>query len=222
MDRESPERTGEAWRLCLFLALLGVGLIVAGPFMLRWWTNQRYGRLIYPLEEVPERRVAIVFGAAVWPGGRLSHVLSDRVDTAVALYEAGKVEKLLMTGDNSTKYYDEPGHMRDYAIQRGVPAEDIVVDYAGRRTYDSCYRARHIFGVTDAILVTQAFHLDRALFLAHRFGIDAVGVAADQRDYRDIRRYWWRELLATSLAWWETTISRPTPILGEKLPIFPE
>jgi SanA protein len=166
--------------------------------------------------------VAIVFGAGVWPDGRLSDILADRVETAVALYHAGKVKKLLMTGDNRFAYYNEPKHMREYAMARGVPAEDIVLDYAGRRTYDSCYRAWHIFGVREAILITQTYHLDRALFTADHLGIDAVGVGADHRSYVYLQRYWWRELLATSVAWWEVLITRPKPILGPKLPIFPD
>ncbi len=103
-----------------------------------------------------------------------------------------------------------------------MPAEDIVLDYAGRRTYDSCYRALHIFGVKEAILVTQAYHLDRALFIAEHLGLDAVGVGADRRSYLYLRNYWWRELAATALAGWEVLIARPKPVLGEKLPIFPE
>jgi SanA protein len=187
---------------------------------LRWWSDHTAKPLIYTVDEAPSRRVAIVFGAGVWPDGRLSAVLEDRVHTAVQLYRAGKVQKLLMTGDNRFVGYNEPEHMRQYALSLGVPDEDIVLDYAGRRTYDSCYRARHIFGVSDAVLVTQAYHLDRALFTARGIGIDAVGVAADRREYVYLQRYWWREMLATSVAWWQVTISRPLPIMGEKLPIF--
>jgi SanA protein len=131
------------------------------------------------------------------------------------------VQKLLLTGDNRTLEYNEPQHMRDYALSLGVPDEDIVLDYAGRRTYDSIYRARHIFEVDAAILVTQAYHLDRALFTADGLGIDAVGVSADRRDYFLITRYWWREMVATALAAIEVYITHPVPVLGETLPIFP-
>lgn len=199
------------------LPLLAV-VVVTG---LRWWTDYTAKPLTYSLDTAPSRRVAIVFGAGVWPDGRLSAVLEDRVYTAVQLYKAGRVQKLLMTGDNRFVDYNEPGHMRRYALSLGVPDEDIVLDYAGRRTYDSCYRARNIFGVTDAILVTQAYHLDRALFTARAMGIDAVGVPADRREYVYLRRYWWREVLATAVAWWQVKISQPVPVMGEKLPIFP-
>jgi len=188
--------------------------------VLRWYTDRRYRSRIYTIETAPARRVAIVFGAGYWAEGQLSDVLADRVYIAAQLYHQGKVRKLLMTGDNSAIDYNEPKQMRGYALELGVPDRDIVLDYAGRRTYDSCYRANYIFGVTDAILVTQAYHLDRALFTANNLGIDAVGVGADRRDYYYIKRYWQRELLATTLAWWEVMVARPKPILGEKMPIF--
>ncbi len=216
-----PKRTPKPWRKRLWwLALIPVLCLGAGA-LLRWWTDYRYGALIYTIETVPPRRVAIVFGAAVWPDGSPSPVLADRVQTAVNLYHAGRVEKLLMTGDNSYIEYNEPKAMAEFAQSLGVPANDIVLDYAGRRTYDSCYRARHIFGVSDAILVTQSYHLDRALFTAHALGLDAVGVGADLREYTQIRQWWWREFLATPVAWLEVHgILRPQPILGEPLPIF--
>jgi len=196
--------------------LVGIALVV----LLRWWTNYRFGRDVYTLDSAPARPVAIVFGAGVWPGGQLSPVLEDRVYTGAQLYHAGKVQKLLMTGDNRTVDYNEPAHMREYALELGVPDEDIVLDYAGRRTYDSLYRARHIFRVDAAILVTQAYHLDRALFTAHGLGLDVVGVSADRRDYLYITQYWWREMLATALAAVEVYITHPVPVLGEELPIF--
>jgi SanA protein len=212
-DKRRSRRLG--WLVLVPIVCLGLVVLV------RWWTNHRYGSLIYTVDTAPPRRVAIVFGAAVLADGRPSAVLADRVHTATALYHAGRVEKLLMTGDHSRVDYNEPQAMSDYAQELGVPAEEIVLDYAGRRTYDSCYRARHIFGVTDAILVTQSYHLDRALFTAHALGIDAVGVGADLRDYTLIRQWWWRELLATPVAWLDVHgILRPQPILGEEMPIF--
>jgi len=203
---------------CAGLAILAVALLGG----LRWWTDRTYASRIHTPDAAPAAPVAVVFGAGVWPNGQLSSILVDRVETAVTLYHLGKVEKLLMTGDNSTVEYNEPQAMREYALERGVPDEDIVLDYAGRRTYDSCYRARHIFGVEEAILVTQAYHLDRALFTADGLGIEVAGVAADRRQYRFIARYWWREVLATAMAWLEVRVTRPEPILGDPLPIFPE
>jgi len=180
-----------------------------------------YSRFIVSLDNAPTKPVAIVFGAGIWPDGGLSDILADRVDTAIELYQLGKVRKLLFTGDNRTLDYNEPQRMREYALARGIPDEDIVLDYAGRRTYDSCYRANYIFEVQEAILVTQAYHLPRALFTASHMGIHVVGVAADRRNYRYILKYKLRELAATPVAWWQVLVSRPTPVLGPKLPIFP-
>ena len=117
--------------------------------------------------------------AGVRANGQLSPMLRDRMDAAIRLYQSGTVGKILVSGDNSTVNYNEPGRMYDYAVARGVSPADITRDYAGRRTYDTCYRASAIFGVKEALLVTQRFHLPRALFTCRSFGIDAVGVAAD-------------------------------------------
>jgi len=173
-------------------------------------------------EDVPARRVAIVFGAEVKRDGTPSAVLRDRVQTAVELYKSGKVEKLLMSGDNRFVDYNEPESMRQYAISLGVPDEDIVLDYAGRRTYDTCYRAKEIFQVDSVILVTQGFHLPRALFLCNSFGVESIGVKADNYYYLKRLRFFWniRETLATSQAVWDVYVKHPVPVLGESEPIF--
>jgi SanA protein len=166
--------------------------------------------------------VAIVFGAGLNRDGTPTAVLKDRVSTAAALYQAGKVQVLLMSGDNRTETYNEPASMANYAIQLGIPESVIVLDYAGHRTYDTCFRAREIFGVRDALLVTQRFHLPRAVFTCNMLGIDAEGVVADRRSYwSPAQRYWGiREIPATLVALWDVWVRRPTPILGEPEPIF--
>jgi SanA protein len=177
---------------------------------------------IYPVEDAPIRRVAVVFGAGLWRDGSPTPVLRDRVETAARLYFDGKVEKLLMSGDNSVVEYNEPEAMRQYALSLGVPDEDIVLDYAGRRTYDTCYRAKAIFQVEQPILVTQSFHLPRAVYTCRAMGVDAIGVSADIQYYRRSSRLYWslRELPATLTALLQVHILRPEPVLGEPLPIF--
>ena len=177
----------------------------------------------YRAAEVPIQRVAIVFGAGLWRDGTPTPVLRDRVATASQLYFSGKVQKLLMSGDNRFIEYNEPAAMRDYALSLGVPEKDIVHDYAGRRTYDTCYRARAIFGVDQAILVTQGFHLPRALFLCEALGVQSAGVQANLRQYRRSSLLYWsvREIPATLVAFWEALVSHPTPVLGQPEPIFP-
>jgi len=178
---------------------------------------------MHPAEDAPSKPVAIVFGAGLWRDGSPSPVLRDRVATAAKLYFDGKVKKLLMSGDNSFIYYNEPGAMQEYALGLGVPEADIVLDYAGRRTYDTCYRAREIFGLKEAILVTQAFHLPRAVYTCNLLGLRSIGVPADLRDYRRGALVYWhtRETFATLVALWEVHFSHPLPVLGEPEPIFP-
>jgi SanA protein len=176
------------------------------------------------VESVLADRAAIVFGAGLRRDGTPSPVLRDRIATAARLYFEGKVEKLLMSGDNRFEDYNEPGAMKAYALELGIPAKDIVLDYAGRRTYDTCYRARDIFRLNSAILVTQAFHLPRALYICNQLGLPAVGVPADQREYRQASRVYWsiRETLAMMAALWEVHVTRPVPVLGDPEPIFPQ
>ena len=172
-------------------------------------------------ESVPANPVAVVFGAGYWPKGVLSNVLVDLVEMAVRLYEAGRVEKLLFSGDNRVVEYNEPAKMLEYALSRGVPREAIVLDYAGRRTYDTCYRARDIFQVREVILVTQRYHLPRALLTCRGLGVEAIGVKADRLSYIRIFWYWVREIPALWQAWFDVNIRHPLPVLGEPLPIFP-
>jgi SanA protein len=171
------------------------------------------------VSETSHRPAAIVFGAGYWPSGRLSNALADRMDTAINLYRAGKVNKLLLTGDNRFVDYNEPGQMAEYAVSQGVPRDDLVLDYAGRRTYDSCYRAGVIFGVEEAVLVTQEFHLPRALFTCERLGMDVVGVVADQREYVHGDWYQIREIPALTRAWLDLHVLRPKPVLGEPISV---
>lgn len=201
-------------------------ILILAPLALvlpRLFTGLYARPMIYSIEDAPKRSAVIVFGAGLWRDGTPTPVLRDRVATAAQLYFTGKAEKLVMSGGNPTIDYDEPGAMRRYALSLGVPDEAIVLDYAGRRTYDTCYRARHIFGIQQAILVTQAFHLPRALYLCNQLGIDGVGVRADLRQYRRTAHTYWniREIPATLGALWDVHVARPLPILGDPEPIFP-
>jgi SanA protein len=206
-------------KLFLILAAATAIMLIFGRLVVGHYAKTR----LATIDSVTPRRVAIIFGAGLWRNGTPTPVLQDRIETAADLYFSGKVEKLLMSGDNRFIYYNEPGAMREYALSLGVPTEDIVLDYAGRRTYDTCYRARAIFGVEQAILVTQAFHMPRALYTCNQLGLDATGVVADNRYYRKSSRLYWniRELPAILIAMWEVNISHPLPVLGDPEPIFP-
>jgi len=206
-------------KLIIALAVIFGSALLIGRLVVGHYASSR----VASPAEVASQRVAIVFGAGLWRNGTPTPVLQDRIETAADLYFAGKVEKLLMSGDNRFIYYNEPGAMREYAISLGVPEEDIVLDYAGRRTYDTCYRAKAIFGLEKALLVTQAFHMPRALYTCNQLGVESQGVVADNRYYRKLSRLYWnmRELPAILTALWEVNVSHPLPVLGDSEPIFP-
>lgn len=215
-------RVGGLMRCALLVAAVCGAIVFALLGGLRLWVERRYrGRIYVRPEDAPQRSVALVLGAGLWPDGSPTPILADRVATAVDLHRAGVVQTLLFSGDNRFVDYNEPQRMLEYATRLGVPEEAVVLDYAGRRTYDSCYRARVIFGVEQAVVVTQRFHVARALYLCDALGVDAVGIVADRRQYSNQRFVWQvREHLALALAWWDVNVRRPVPVLGEPLPIL--
>ena len=134
----------------------------------------------------------LVLGCKVKDNGEPSPMLLDRLITGTELYKEGAAPKILMSGDHGRDTYDEVNVMKKYALDNGIPSEDVFMDHAGFSTYDSIYRAKHIFEAKKVIIVTQEYHLNRALYLAHKLGLEAYGVPADLRDYsgqtmRDIR-----------------------------------
>jgi SanA protein len=204
--------------ILLILLVLGVVALAIPRFITGLYSNPR----ISSVSDASPDRAAIVFGDGLRRDGTPTTILRDRVETAAALYKQGKVEKLLFSGDNSFLDYNEPGSMKEYALQLGVPEQDIVLDFAGRRTYDTCYRAKAIFGLEHALLVTQPYHLPRAVYTCNMLGLKSIGVYADNYPYRKVSLGFWnlRELPATLVAFWELFISKPQPILGNAEPIF--
>lgn len=204
----------------ILLITVCVGVFVIGIVRISVLISSR--KNIQPAVEVSAEPVAIVPGAGLNSDGTPSVPLQDRVDAAVALYQAGKVQKILLSGDNRFVYYNEPEAMRQYALSLGVPDADLVLDFAGRSTYDTCYRAGAIFGLTNVIIVTQAYHLPRAVYLCQKLGLDVTGVPVEQSHYIRSRYLFWnfREVFATLAAVWDIYIAKPVPVLGEPEPIF--
>lgn len=221
MTEKVPAKRKPVWRTWIVLSIAGaVAVVGVGAFGILFHIHSSTRPAIFQdVEAVPARPVAIVLGAGLNRDGSPTPALAERVIAAAELYRAGKVRKLLLTGDNRFAWYNEPAAMGQLALELGVPAEDIVYDYAGRRTYDSCYRARHIFGLTDAVVVTQGFHLPRALYLCRHFGIDAVGADASRGVYDASPYVRVREMAARLAAWVDVHIRRPTPVLGEPITI---
>ena len=174
---------------------------------------------IYEVDQAPQADAAIVLGAKVFSSGAVSQVLADRLDTGIELYQKSRVRKLLLTGDHGQVTYDEVNNMRLYALQRGVPEEDIFMDHAGFSTYDSMYRARDVFKVKKAIIVTQEFHLPRAMYIARKMGLEVSGVQADKRQYVGENYLFYREVLARTKAVAQLAISMKPKYLGPAIPI---
>jgi vancomycin permeability regulator SanA len=200
----------------LLIAAVGVLALLAFKMLV----DSQTSGLVYSYDDpnLPSNHVALVFGAGLNTTGGPSAILYDRVATAADIYKAGKVQKLLMTGDNSTDSYNEVAAMRTTAMQLGVPDKDIVLDYAGFSSWDSCYRAREVFSLQSATLVTQKFHLPRALYTCNQLDVKSVGVIADRQpyptQYNELREY--PALAATA---WRLLINDQPRFLGPKVDV---
>lgn len=161
----------------------------------------------------------IILGCQVKDDGSLSHMLRDRLMRGLEAYEAGAAPKLLMSGDHGREEYDEVGAMKNYAIENGVPSENVFMDHAGFSTYETVYRAKEIFQADKVIIVTQEYHLYRALYIAEQFGVEAYGVSADLNRYAGQSMRDFREVLARCKDW-AMCIFKPEPTyLGEAIPV---
>jgi vancomycin permeability regulator SanA len=202
------------------LVILVLGLIVGGviPRLTTWAIAT--GDTVHAVSDLPrlqpgDRVAAIVLGAGL-NGTHPSPLLEDRIDAAAELYKAHRVNALIMSGDNTTRYYDEPTAMRQRALELKVPAAVIAPDFAGRRTWDTCMRARKVFGITRAVVVTSSFHIDRAIATCKAAGIETVGYSVSDARFSWQHRLQWRlrELPATTRALLDAWILRPDPAVG--------
>ena len=182
-----------------------------------WCGSTRLSDRLRTTADVPHTDVAVVFGAGLWKG-EPSPYLAHRLDRAAELYRAGRVKVLLVTGDNSRKDYDEPDAMRAYLRRHGVPDRRIVSDYAGFDTWDSCVRAKRIFGVNRAVLISQGFHIRRAVALCEAAGVTSYGVGVDES--HDATWYYGgtREVLAAGKAALDALFHPDPRFLGPKEP----
>ncbi len=199
--------------------------LVALPLVGAAWANWRVqdaarGRIFLDAKEVPARTVGLVLGTSpTYRGGIPNAFFERRLDAAAALYRAGKVRCLLASGDHGTRYYNEVEAMRQGLVKRGVPASKIALDHAGFRTLDSLVRAKKVFGINDAVVVTDGFHLPRALYLAESNGIDAVGLTSANLTSSAARRPALREIGARALMMIDVLTHRQPRYLGPHVPL---
>lgn len=207
------------WPRLTKTALAGAGLLVLLVALANAYVLASGGDSTSKIADVPKTEVAIVPGALVDTDGTMSTMLADRVEQAAALWQAGKVKKILVSGDHGSWSYDEPDTMRKALVRDGVPPRDVFEDHAGFDTWATMVRARNIFGVREAVVVTQGFHMPRALFLAQEAGIDATGLTSDlhpygfQGDKSDVR-----EILSRVKAIADVSLETPA-MAGPKIPI---
>ncbi|WP_088188199.1 ElyC/SanA/YdcF family protein [Desulfosporosinus sp. FKA] len=211
-------------RLAKFVCLLLVILVLLGSTALavNKYVEKVGSNYILNLKDIPSADAILVLGAYVAPDGTPSPMLGDRLTEGYELYEQGKAPKLLVSGDHGRKTYDEVNAMKNYLMNKGVPSRDIFMDHAGFSTYDSIYRARDIFEVHKVIIVTQEYHLMRAVFLAREMGLEAYGVASDKHDYGQVMTaYNLREIAARNKDFLWVKVFKPKPtFLGDTIPVF--
>ncbi len=206
------------WKNFFIAGLIGflwvLTFVVATNVAIHLYTNEY---IFAEVADAPLAEAVLIPGAAVFGSGELTPIFLDRVDLAIELYEANKVSKILVSGDNSTLSYNEVSPVRTYLLNSGIPDADIFLDHAGFDTYSSMYRARDIFGVTSVLISTQEFHLPRAVFIARKLGIDAYGVNADLGYI--FKRNYIREVIANEKAMLDLILGRTPKFLGEQVPI---
>jgi len=200
---------------CLCVLLLAAALVLLPDLAVRLSA----GPYMREADETGSADCILVLGAGLLPDGRPSLMLTERINTGVALYQGGASPRLLMSGDHGREDHDEVNAMKDAAMAQGVPSEDVFMDHAGFSTYDSLYRAGEIFGAKKLIIVTQAYHLPRALWIARRMGLEAVGVACDTARYRGQLYRDLREVLARDKDFFKCILMPEPTYLGEAIPL---
>lgn len=198
---------GFVLKLALAIVVLAVAFVVVANVYVIASTRDDV-RTVAQLEGVGSDAV-VVLGASVFADGTPSDILADRLEVACDLYKAGAARSIIVSGDNRDAHYNESDAMKDYCVSLGVPAEAVYVDHAGYDTYSSMYRAHYVYGAQSVIVVTQAYHLYRALASAQGLGMDALGVAADKGTYDNQLAYSLREIPARTKDFAQTLLRIP-------------
>lgn len=202
----------------ILFSVIGLVLIIFAILAVEAIFQRQTSNLIYSdISSLPPTETVIILGASVHSNGKLSPILKDRVDTAITLFKSGKVKRFLVSGDHRTEDYNEVDAIVKYLEKNGIQGNLITTDPAGLDTYDSMYRAGKVFGIDSAVVVTQAFHLPRSLFIATNLGFDYLGFIADHQAYRTEYKLQQREKLANIKALWEVLFKREPKSLNNHL-----
>lgn len=202
----------------IFISLIVIAILIISITIS---TVSSYKKYIYNIEDIPSGNDAIiVLGAGVRGDGTPSDILSDRLETSLEVFEAGLGNTFILSGDHGREEYNEVRAMKEYIMNGNVDEKLIFMDHAGFSTYDTMYRAKKIFKVDKAVIVTNEYHLPRALYIARKLGIEAYGVKSDIREYQLMDSYKKRELLAKLKDFAYVNILKPEPkFLGEAIPV---
>ncbi len=220
-EKEERKTKKKWWKKVIFILFL---LFLVGIFYVfginSYVKNSVKGKILEEnsIDTIPQVDCILVLGAGVWESGP-SPMLRDRLEKGIELYQQGVAPKLLMSGDHGRKDYDEVNAMKEYAIEQGVPSQDIFMDHAGFSTYESIYRAKEIFQVKTMIIVTQEYHLYRALYIAKKLGIEVYGVPAQKIVYSGQTARELREILARNKDFINCMIKPKPTYLGESIPV---
>lgn len=218
-EKNAKIKTKKKLLISLFLLIITGILALAFTLVINLYVKASVNDKIITEDKAAsiEADCILVLGAGVWNNGNPSAMLEDRLLQGIKLYKNGASDRLLMSGDHGRKEYDEVNVMKQFSIDRGITSEHIFMDHAGFSTYESLYRARDIFEAKKIIIVTQKYHLYRALYIADKLGIEAYGVASNPRRYAGQMRMSFREILARVKDFLNVIIKPEPTYLGEQI-----
>ena len=203
------------FKIILYLAIIGLVAIVSVNYYVKSSTKKN---IYYSIKKFPKNDVGIIFGAGI-NGDQPSKYLKDRLDAGISLYKANRINKILLSGDNGSDEHDELTVMKNYCFNHGVDTTKIFIDYAGFDTYSTMYRAKHIFKIKKATLISQEYHLNRAIYIGQKLGIKSVGYSANNGEYLGYKYVTFREYGSIFKSFFDVLRNREPHFLGNPIDI---
>lgn len=203
------------FKIFLYLAIIGLAAIISVNYCVKSTTKKH---IYYSLKKFPKNDVGIIFGAGI-NGNQPGKYLKDRLDAGILLYKSNRINKILLSGDNGRNEYDELTVMKNYCFNHGVDTTKIFIDYAGFDTYSTMYRAKHIFKIKKATLISQEYHLNRAIYIGQKLGIKSAGYAANKDEYLGYNYVCFREYGSIFKSFFDLLRNREPHFLGNPIDI---